>query len=177
VDHDAIVLAGGAGRRLGGVDKALIPWRGALLIEHVLEVVEGAGRIIVAGPRRPVSGDFEWVQEDPPGSGPAHGLAAAMNYVSAPLVVVLACDLPFVSSETVERLLDSIGDSDGALVRDAHGQAQPLLGVYRTSALSARLQGLDTRGASMHEVIAELRLEFVDDPKAARDIDTPEDCE
>jgi molybdopterin-guanine dinucleotide biosynthesis protein A len=177
MELDAIVLAGGAGRRLGGVDKALIEIGGVTLIERAVGAVSGARHIIVAGPRRPLDAPVSWVLEEPPGAGPAHALAAALELVSAPLVVVLASDLPFVSGTVVNELAAAVGDSDGALVRDGEGRGQPLLAVYRTASLRARTRALDTRASSVHSVVSGLDLVYVDDPRAALDCDTPQDVE
>ena len=48
----AVILAGGAGRRLGGVDKATIPVRGAPMLDHVLDAVADASPCVVVGPPR-----------------------------------------------------------------------------------------------------------------------------
>ena len=49
---DAVVLAGGAARRLGGTDKPALRVDERTLLEHVVAAVAGAGRIVVVGPRR-----------------------------------------------------------------------------------------------------------------------------
>jgi molybdopterin-guanine dinucleotide biosynthesis protein A len=171
---DAIVLAGAASERFGGADKAMMKVGDKTLLERSIEAASDARRIIVAGPRRPLDSAVEWIQEFPPGAGPAHALAAALDVVDARLVAVLACDLPFVTKEIVARLVDAVGSSDGAQLRDATLNAQPLLAVYRTNALRVRLAGIDTRGASLREVVKEMKLEYVINERAATDCDTPD---
>ena len=51
---DAVVLAGGGARRLGGVDKMALVVDGSTLLERVLQAVRDAGRRVVVGPRREV---------------------------------------------------------------------------------------------------------------------------
>ncbi|MYU19520.1 NTP transferase domain-containing protein, partial [Streptomyces sp. SID8361] len=51
--YDAVILAGGAARRLGGVDKPALRVGGRALLDRVLDACRGAGRTVVVGPRRP----------------------------------------------------------------------------------------------------------------------------
>ncbi|MEU4744233.1 NTP transferase domain-containing protein, partial [Actinosynnema sp. NPDC023658] len=48
----AVVLAGGRGSRLGGVDKASLVVDGRTLLDHVLDAVAAARQVIVVGPRK-----------------------------------------------------------------------------------------------------------------------------
>ncbi|XVV06848.1 molybdenum cofactor guanylyltransferase [Actinosynnema sp. CA-248983] len=63
---DAVVLAGGRGSRLGGVDKAAVEVGGRTLLDHALDAVRGARRTVVVGPEKPVPG-VVWTREEPPG--------------------------------------------------------------------------------------------------------------
>jgi molybdopterin-guanine dinucleotide biosynthesis protein A len=170
---DAVVLAGGSSRRFGGADKAMLEVGGRPLLERAVAAVRAADKIVVAGPRRPLDVQVMWVQESPPGAGPVHALAAGLDRVRAELVAVVACDLPFASTEIIGRLLAAVGNSDGALVRDAGGRAQPLLAVYRSAPLRDRLDGLITQGASVRDVVTGLSVHYLADDLAAVDCDTP----
>lgn len=176
-DVDAVVLAGGGSRRMGQ-DKALVDVGGRTLLARVLDAAAGCGTVVVVGPARPgVSGAVEFVDEDPPGSGPVHGLAAGVARVAAPWVLVLACDLPFVSAATTSRLIAAGAGAEGAIVTDGD-RDNPLCGVYRTTALRAALGRLeDTRGAAMEAVVRQLDLVRVVDHVAASDCDTPGDVD
>lgn len=107
--YDAVILAGGAARRLAGADKPGLLVGGVSLLDRVLGAVAGAGRIVVAGPTRPTRREVVWVREDPPGGGPVAGLAAALPRVRADVVVLLAADLPFVTAGLIERLVAEAG--------------------------------------------------------------------
>jgi molybdopterin-guanine dinucleotide biosynthesis protein A len=161
---------------LGGADKALIEIGGQTLLNRVLGALNDAGRIVVVGPRRLTPSDIVWVKEHPLGAGPVHALAAGLQHVGAELVVVVGVDLPFVSRDAIRRLADAARGRDGALVIDADGRDQMMLGVYRTDALRARSAELRrTSGASMKELIEGLDLERVEDAVSALDCDTADD--
>lgn len=172
VSFDALVLAGGRGRRLGGADKAQVVVGGVRLLDRVLAAAAGAQRIVVVGPPRPVPAPVLWTREEPPWGGPAAGLAAGLELVQAPVVVVLAVDLVNADRPRVERLLEILGDADGAAYRDAAGRLQPLFAAYRTAALARALRSVDVHGAAVATVIAGLALTTVVDDDACADLDT-----
>ena len=75
------------------------------------------------------------------------GLAAGLELVDAPLVAVLACDLPFITVSTLRTLLAALQTHDaaavdGAQLVDESGRRQPLAAVYRTAALRTALASL-----------------------------------
>ncbi|MBB5783848.1 NTP transferase domain-containing protein [Nonomuraea jabiensis] len=103
---DAVILAGGEARRLGGADKPGLTVGGRSLVEHVVAAVADARTTIVVGPERPIPA-VVFVREDPPRSGPVPALAAGLNEVTAPWVVLLAGDLPFITARHVTSLLNA----------------------------------------------------------------------
>ncbi|MGW7292744.1 NTP transferase domain-containing protein [Streptomyces xiamenensis] len=171
---DAIVLAGGAARRLGGVDKAAVTVGGRPLLERVLDACRDAGRTIVVGPPRPTRRPVHWVREDPPGGGPLAALAAGAVHATAPLVAVLATDLPFLTPATPRTLIGALPpDADGVLFQDSGGRDQPLTAVYRTAALRAALGALPaTRHAPLRTLLPALDLHRLAGATTTFDCDT-----
>ena len=178
--YDAVVLAGGQGRRLGGVDKPGLLVGGSSLIDTVLAASAGADRTVVVGPVRPVVRPVRWTREDPAGGGPVAALAAALPLVEADVVVLLAADLPFLDGATVERLAAAVVD-DGVLLVDDRGRDQYLCSAWRTASLRRALLGVEPDGAPLRTVLEPLtaaRLAPPDVPGRAApwtDCDTPAD--
>ncbi|GHD85296.1 NTP transferase domain-containing protein [Streptomyces naganishii] len=142
--YDAVVLAGGAARRLGGADKPGLRVGGRALLDRVLDACADARTtVVVAGPR-PTARPVRWAREEPPGGGPVAALDAGLRRTTAEDVVVLSADLPFLEPATVRRLLDALraGRADGALLTDAEGRDQPLVAAYRAQALRRELAAL-----------------------------------
>jgi molybdopterin-guanine dinucleotide biosynthesis protein A len=187
MDVDAIVLAGGAGRRMGGVDKAALDVGGLSLLDRVLRACEVAGRTVVVGDRRPlgpaVTRPIEWTREDPPCGGPVAALAAGMARLAggapASAVLVLATDLVRIGPADVARLVSALStapaEADGAVFVDDAGHRQPLAAIYRRAPLARALRGAQpVSGRPMRAVLAELNLAEVPDLGASADCDTPE---
>jgi molybdopterin-guanine dinucleotide biosynthesis protein A len=174
---DSIVLAGGSARRMDGADKPLVDVGGRSMIEHVLDAVRGANTIVVVGPRRPAIDGVRWCREIPPGGGPVAALAAGVELITSDVVVVLAADLPDVAP-AIPVLLQALDGHDLALL-ESDGQMNYLAAAWRTSALRARLAGLDTSaGASMRMLVDGTRLVGVADEHGwSTDCDTWADVE
>ncbi|SDU29650.1 molybdenum cofactor guanylyltransferase [Jiangella alkaliphila] len=177
----AVVLAGGAGRRLGGTDKPALVVGGQTLLERSVAAAAGAGaaQVVVVGPRRDLAMPVTWTREDPPGGGPLAGLVAGLAALEpAPdTLLVLAADLPRVSSALVGRLLAGLEpDADAVAVVDAGGWVQPLVAVYRAGALRAALDAVgDPRNRPVRALLERLRVTTLPDEDGAADIDTPGD--
>ena len=143
---DAIVLAGGSGSRMGGVDKPAIEVGGRSMLATALAAVEDAAVTVVVGPHRDdLAPSVRPVQESPRGAGPVAALAAGLELCGdAPIVAILAADLPTLTAEAVDRLREAVDTSgaDAAFAVDESGRVQFLLGVWRTATLATRLAEL-----------------------------------
>jgi molybdopterin-guanine dinucleotide biosynthesis protein A len=186
--YDAVVLAGGGGRRLGGLDKAALTIGRVPLLDRALDAVAGASHIVVVGPGRAVPSGVLVVSDQPPGGGPVSALAAAVPTLRSPLVVVLACDMPFVTATAVERLVaacethDADVDAsrvDGALLVDGDGRRQYLAAAYRVPALTRALDDAGSPyGLSMRSLVRRLTVaDVAANPEETLDIDTWDDVE
>ncbi|MGY3057684.1 molybdopterin-guanine dinucleotide biosynthesis protein A [Streptomyces sp. TE3672] len=181
--YDAIVLAGGAAKRLGGADKPGIRVGGRALLDRVLAACADASTTVVVGGRRSTVRPVVWTHEEPRGGGPLAALDAGIRRTTAERVLVLSADLPFLGAETVATLLAAAGQGqrDGALCTDQEGRDQPLVAVYRAEPLRRELALLATEhgglsGLPLRLLTPELDLARVAaDPLASFDCDTWED--
>ncbi|MFI6543307.1 NTP transferase domain-containing protein [Streptomyces prunicolor] len=182
ISHDAIVLAGGAARRLGGADKPGLRVGGRALLDRVLAACADAEITVVVADPRPTPRPVRWAREEPPGAGPVAALDAGLRHITAEAVVVLSADLPFLEVATVRRLLTALRTSgtEGVLLTDADGRDQPLVAAYRASALRRELTALTKEhggltGLPLRRLTGALELTRVPDPVASFDCDTWDD--
>jgi molybdopterin-guanine dinucleotide biosynthesis protein A len=182
VPYDAVVLAGGSARRLGGADKPGLRVGGRALLDRVLAACADAGTTVVVADRRPTTRPVLWAREEPAGAGPVAALEAGLRLTGAEHAVVLSADLPFLRPATLRRLLAALGDTgaDGALLTDADGRDQPLVAAYRTAVLRRELAALAAgpdglSGLPLRRLTGALKLTRVPDPLASFDCDTWDD--
>jgi molybdopterin-guanine dinucleotide biosynthesis protein A len=170
--YDAVVLAGGSARRLGGADKPALVVGDTSLLDRVLTACAGAARTVVVGPSRRTCRPVLWCREDPPGGGPVPALRAGLQHVRADRVVLLAADLPFLTVEVVEALVSAAP----AVVTDGHRE-QWLCGAWPTDPLRT---AAEDAGPRLGTLLAGLRPELLgwDGPRPPwTDCDTEEELQ
>ncbi|GIJ10678.1 hypothetical protein Van01_38920 [Micromonospora andamanensis] len=184
--YAAVVLSGGAGRRMGGRDKPVLPVGGVPMRERVLAAVADASPRILVGPGPAITG-VRLTREVPPGGGPVAAVAAGLALLDTdvPAVALLAADLPLLTRSAIGELLDHLHRLDGVCYVDRSGRRQTLCGVWRPAALRAALdrlsvrRGGDVAGAPLRELVAGLAVRDVtwrgDGPEPWFDCDTERD--
>lgn len=184
VQYDAIILAGGRGSRLGGIDKAQLLLDGSPLVERPLGAAGGAQRTVVVGPDSLARDGVLLTREHPPGGGPAAGTAAGIQRLAdgdlAPWVLLLSCDLPLAAAGVAHLLAAAtpeISDIDGYCLTDVDGRLQWLFALYHSDALLRAVRDCpQPAGTSMRTLLAELNLVGVPDTgEVSADLDTWED--
>lgn len=168
------MLAGGAGSRLGGADKAALLADGRTLLDRALAALGDILTVVVGPPRAGV----RTVQEHPPRSGPAAAVVAGLAALpDADEVLLLAVDLPRLP-EALPLLLAAPAGPDGVAVVDAVGRTQWLLGRYRAAALRTAAEGLgDPVDRPLRALVGGLDLALLHLPSGLEaDVDTVADA-
>ena len=131
-DITALILAGGRGSRMGGQDKGFIDWRGAPLIDAILEQTRSqTPKIIISANRnldRYHARGYPVIPDDTPDyPGPLAGVLAAMKQIDTPLLVTLPCDAPVIAPDYIARLADGLQNGNAPVAVCHDGQRmQPL---------------------------------------------------
>ena len=170
------ILAGGAGRRMGGASKATLELDGRPLAAHVAAVLgEVCDRVaIVCKPDTELPelpGVERWDEPAEP-RHPLTGILHALERAGGP-VLVCAVDMPWVTADACRSLLEAATASSVA-VAVAEGEMCPVFAVYSPEALeSLRSAAPD---ASLRKAVEELepaRVAFA--PTLVRSVNAPKD--
>lgn len=133
---DAVILAGGGSTRMGR-DKAGLEVEGRPLLARQIDLVRSLGprEVFISGRREADYQAFGCpvVRDAASEMGPLAGLAAAWEASHAPLLLVLAVDLPRMSRAVLASLLAACSAERGAVARVA-GRVEPLVAVYPRAA-------------------------------------------
>ena len=136
-----VLLAGGAARRFGGQPKGLARLDGVRIADRVLAALRGASatQLVIAND----PGAAQWfpgeriVADETPGLGPLGGLMTALHAAAGAPILVVAWDMPFVTTELLCELRRR-GEAGARAVVPVHGTdgwAEPLCAWYPPSAL------------------------------------------
>ena len=97
---NAAILVGGAGRRLGGVEKGRLVICGKTVVERILDTLQGFDTVIVCRDEEQATKYREWdvIVDEFRGMGPLAGIHAALKHFGDSTLVV-AADMPFLRRE------------------------------------------------------------------------------
>ena len=179
-----LILAGGRGSRMGGVDKGLQVFRGRRLVDHVYERLapQVGGVIINANQNHDEYRSFGVrVVSDAIGgfAGPLAGLHAGLTVSRRPLLISVPCDSPFLPADLVERLHRQLDESGAELaVAKTGDQPHPVFSLMRRSLLDhldAFLKGGGRKIDAWYASLNVVEVDFDDEAEAFSNINTRED--
>jgi molybdopterin-guanine dinucleotide biosynthesis protein A len=177
-----LVLAGGRGSRMGGVDKGLQPYRGVpLALATLLRLQQQVGSAMINANRN--LGAYEsfgvpvWPDVLPDYAGPLAGFLTGLERCETPYLVSVPCDTPAFPDDLVERLARGLqaGDAELAMPRtppDPAGDAadapqlQPVFCLMKSSLLESLVRFTQDGGRKIDRWSAQHRCAVVDFPDA-----------
>jgi molybdopterin-guanine dinucleotide biosynthesis protein A len=181
------ILAGGAGRRFGDMPKALIPRKDGTIISYLVKQFS------------PLSDDLLIISNHPdlyhhlnlpvypdliPGKGPLSGIHSALSHAKYSSVLIMACDMPLLRTETAKPLTDAwMKFPDHALIPSGQNGTEPLFSLWPGKLLAALDQWLisDNKPKIMDFLVSTHRMIQVDYPEISSyhnvfmNINTPSD--
>jgi molybdenum cofactor guanylyltransferase len=177
-----IVLAGGQGRRMGGVDKGLQLLRGRPMIEWVLERLEPQVAEILINANQNTDTYAKYGRRVVPDeiagfAGPLAGLHAGLKAAAHPLVLTVPCDSPFLPADLVSRLQASMADRDLAVAKTGD-QPHPVFALMKRQvreSLEAFLAAGGRKIDAWYAALKVVEVGFDDEADAFRNINTLEE--
>jgi len=176
-----LVLAGGQGSRMGGVDKGLAPFRGRPLVLHVIErLAPQVGEILVNANRNPADyarfGHRVIADEIPGFAGPLAGFERGLAHARGDLVATVPCDSPFLPADLVARLRAELERAGADLaVAKTGDQPHPVFCLMRRGVHASLEQFLASGQRKIdkwYAALAVVEVAFDDEPDAFANINT-----
>lgn len=183
-DVTGVVLAGGRGRRMGGVDKGLATLAGKPMVAHVLDVLRRQVGVVIINANRSIDEYAKFgypVVPDIVGdySGPLAGMATALQNAVTPYVLTVPCDSPLVADDLAERLYATLVH-EGAEISVAHDgeRMHPVFALMQRELLPSLRAYLDAGERKIDRWFERHRLaisDFSDEPDTFLNLNSPEE--
>ncbi len=179
-----VILAGGLGRRMGGIDKGLQELRGRPLVHWVVErLAPQVDELLINanqnGKRYATFGHRVVPDQIPDFAGPLAGLHAALSAAAHPLVATAPCDSPFLPADLVSRLFSALTATGADLaVARTFDQPHPVFCLCRRDVLPHLTEFLAGGGRKIDRWYATLKVvevAFDDEADAFENINTREE--
>jgi len=167
-----IILAGGQGKRVGGLDKGLVLYQGKPLIETVLEIMRPQVDDIIISANRNITSYQKYadnVVSDLSSSyqGPLAGIAACLKHCRHSHAVVVACDMPGLPDDLVSRLLAAMKNNDISIAAvDKHHQLALVLKTSLAESIQKQLDMDNRRLLQWVKSMAHASVSFDDEANA-----------
>jgi molybdenum cofactor guanylyltransferase len=160
----AAILAGGRASRFGGRDKSALIVGGLTILDRQMAELEAVSDdvMLVVGQRAPatVPARLRVVRDRVLECGPLGGLDAALAAARDDALVLVACDLPFVTARLLGHLLALTSEADAIVPRTERGY-HPLCAAYTRACQPAIAERLDRRQLRMMDFLADVRVRVV----------------
>ncbi|HEX2539858.1 MAG TPA: molybdenum cofactor guanylyltransferase MobA [Caldimonas sp.] len=180
-----LILAGGRGSRMGGIDKGLQIHRGAPLALHaMLRLSPQVGEVMINANRN--LGAYEsmgvpvWPDALPDYPGPLAGILTGLEHCETPYLVSVPCDSPLFPDDLVARLgtamlADDAEVSMAATLEDGELRLQPVFCLMRSSVLESLVRFTGSGRRKIDAWTATLRTATVrfEDARAFANANTP----
>ena len=181
------IIAGGQSRRMGR-DKAFVQLAGKPLIQHTLDRTAELGQaetiLITNKPAAYAHLNLPMHGDALPGKGALGGIYTALLRAQCPIVLALACDMPFVNSDLLRFMLAQLDAHTDIVAPRVDGYPQGMHAIYRKTCLDAIRQQLERDRLKIIGFYPAMRVRYLDeadyaafDPQARSftNLNTPEE--
>jgi molybdopterin-guanine dinucleotide biosynthesis protein A len=157
-----IVLAGGRSSRMGR-EKGLVEFRGKPFIQYGIDLLSLYTDQILISSGNPDYLPFglELVPDGVADQGPAAGLAASLKQSKTDWNLVVACDLPFLEPELIDRLLENAKDCL-AVIPVHGGVSEPLAGLYHRDLGKIFEEAVSTGNLALHKILRTRSVHYLE---------------
>jgi molybdenum cofactor guanylyltransferase len=165
----AAILAGGRARRLGGQDKSRLLIGGRSILQRQLDVLRGlADRVVIVAnePERYADAGVPVLADAVSGCGSLGGIYTAVAS-AAGLVLVLACDMPFVTAPFLAFVMDAGSEADIAIPRTSDGY-HPLCASYTPACAGPLLRRIEAGMLKVTGILSDVRVREMGPAEIAR---------
>lgn len=179
-DIEAVILTGGASRRMG-TDKASLNINGVPQAERMVGALTNSGYSVTVIGRAPIEG-AQFIQDASEFPGPLVALSAFQP--KSEKVMILSCDIPYFESEIVEFLDQCLGEDFDAAIPEIGCRLQPLLGLYRVQCFAMLNRLVASGERKMMSWVDSLQMQVITekeitsagiDLQSLRSVNTPEE--
>jgi len=172
MDATGIILAGGKNLRLGR-NKALEIIGGKTVIERVLarlSLIVNTIIIVTADGKNHLMPlpDARFVADVYPGKGPLGGIYSGVSTSSTDLNIVVACDMPFLSTDLLQHMLELAPGFDAVVPRTRESLFEPLHAVYSRNCLPVIKSHVESGKLSIRAFLAEVKVRYIEEDECRR---------
>lgn len=173
------ILAGGKNRRMNGYKKIFLEYEGATFCERILQAFEEFAVTYISVEAESPYQELHLpvIVDEYAAIGPMGGIYSGMKSCDADALFVVACDMPMVTGEAVQRVTKMYSKQHKITVVRTNGRLHPLFGIYPRTVLPKIEKAIEKKDYRMMNFLKENEYQVVDlgETAVAENINTVED--
>lgn len=162
---DGLILAGGKSRRMNGNYKGNLIYDNETFVERIIGELKKITDQIWISYGQDVHDSYEGcriVQDEYSGCGPLSGLHAGLKKCESEIILVAACDMPFLQIELYQYLVQFLEEQYDGVVPIVEGKIHPLAAIYRPHIAEKLEAELKNAHYKLQKICRMLKLRYVD---------------
>jgi len=158
-----LILAGGESRRIG-TDKSILKFQGVSLLQRIVdEHKKVVDSVYVIGKKDKFVENVTGIPDTVKNIGPIGGLHTGMSLIDADCYLISPCDMPFLKSEDLMKLLISSEETDAdAVIAKSEKGIEPLVAVYKKTILSKIEENIDSNNYAIRALFSKIKVKYLD---------------
>lgn len=163
IDKTLAILAGGKSSRMNYNNKALLNYKEKKFIEHIISAGRDYKEIIIVSNNAEEYKEFNLriVKDIYKGNGPLSGIHSALNNAKTNKVLCIACDMPFITQNTL-KILGEFNDEYDVLVPMVSGRLQPMCAIYSKNTLNHIEEAIKQENNKLQMLIKTLNYKIIE---------------
>jgi molybdopterin-guanine dinucleotide biosynthesis protein A len=157
-----VIMAGGKSSRMG-TDKGLVVFNRKPFVQYAIDLLKPLFPELIISTQNPEYGQFglPLLKDEIPDCGPLGGIYSALKASKTKYIFVLACDMPFVTTENIEKLLVCKDDFE-CVIPKVGEKLEPLCAIYSKSLIKTIEESLKSGNLAMHHLVSVSNCRLVD---------------
>ncbi|WP_221892192.1 molybdopterin-guanine dinucleotide biosynthesis protein B [Cetobacterium sp. 8H] len=164
-DINALILAGGKGKRLNFCNKALLKYKNQTFLDKIVDVFSNFNNIYISlnSSQDLITDKLIRVDDNFEDIGPISGLYEGLKESTLDYVFVVPCDTPNITKEFVEYIAQFVSDEyDAFLIKDKDGFVHPLMGIYNTRVCSTIKESIENNDYKVLNILDKINVKYID---------------
>ncbi|MCF6307800.1 MAG: molybdenum cofactor guanylyltransferase [Flavobacteriaceae bacterium] len=158
----AIILAGGKSSRMG-TDKGFVSYKNKPFVQHIIDVIRPLVNEIIIISNNSNYDIFGLIRFEDliTNTGPLAGIYTGLHHSKTEYNLVISCDVPLISSEVIEKLIEQISDDVDVVQLQSNGREMPLIAIYKKQCEHLIKRKLNIGERRVREVLKQCKVKTV----------------
>ncbi len=161
------IITGGKNTRMNGQKKLFLTYKNKTFGELLLNALQSFPEIYLSveddAPYQSLG--YPMIVDEISDIGPMGGIYSGLKHIDAQALFVVACDMPFLTKQVVERLINAYNDNPTVVLACDEKRVHPLLGIYPREILPVLEEQIRNKNYRLMDAISKVNYVTINIPQ------------